>query len=124
MEGELRAMAQKMFPNESSDITIFGKQTTDKKLELMSRAHVLLVAGVREGWGLGPFPAAYNFKRFLRDARNSQVYESTIEQIGSDVERMKDMGVAHIIFAYAFSPIGKDPKKMIDVTTQLARFAR
>jgi glycosyltransferase involved in cell wall biosynthesis len=52
MEQELRQMAQKMFPNEASDITIFGNQTTDKKLELMSRAHVLLVPGVREGWGL------------------------------------------------------------------------
>jgi glycosyltransferase involved in cell wall biosynthesis len=41
-----------MFPNNSSDITIFGKQPSDKKLQLMSRAHVLLVPGVREGWGL------------------------------------------------------------------------
>ena len=52
MEDELRAMAQRMFPKEISDITIFGKQTAEKKLELMSRAHVLLVPGVREGWGL------------------------------------------------------------------------
>lgn len=49
----------------------------------------------------------------------------TIEQIGSDVKRFKEMdGVAHIIFAYAFSPIGRDVKKMIDVTMQLARFAK
>jgi glycosyltransferase involved in cell wall biosynthesis len=41
-----------MFPNESGDITIFGKQSNEKKLELMSRAHVILVPGVREGWGL------------------------------------------------------------------------
>jgi glycosyltransferase involved in cell wall biosynthesis len=54
MEGELRAMVHKMFPDESAaaDITIFGRQTSEKKLELMSRAHVLLVPGVREGWGL------------------------------------------------------------------------
>jgi probable F420-dependent oxidoreductase len=48
----------------------------------------------------------------------------TIDQIGSDVEKMKAMGVAHVIFAYAFSPIGRDPKKMIDVTMQLAKFAK
>jgi probable F420-dependent oxidoreductase len=48
----------------------------------------------------------------------------TIDQIGSDVQRMKEMGVAHVIFSYAFSPIGRDPKKMIEVTTQLARFAK
>jgi glycosyltransferase involved in cell wall biosynthesis len=52
MEEKLRAMVSEMFPNESGDITIFGKQSNEKKLELMSRAHVLLVPGVREGWGL------------------------------------------------------------------------
>lgn len=48
----------------------------------------------------------------------------TIDQIGSDVERIKAMGAEHIIFGYAFSPIGRDVKKMMDVTKQLARFAR
>jgi probable F420-dependent oxidoreductase len=48
----------------------------------------------------------------------------TIDQIGSDVERIKAMGAEHIIFGYAFSPIGRDVKEMIDVTKQLARFAR
>ena len=48
----------------------------------------------------------------------------TIDQIGSDVERIKAMGAEHIIFGYAFSPIGRDVKEMMDVTKQLARFAR
>jgi probable F420-dependent oxidoreductase len=48
----------------------------------------------------------------------------TIDQIGSDIERIKAMGVEHIIFGYAFSPIGREAKKMMDVTKQLARFAR
>jgi glycosyltransferase involved in cell wall biosynthesis len=52
MEQELREMTNKLFPTQSSDITIFGKQSNSQKLELMSRAHVLLVPGVREGWGL------------------------------------------------------------------------
>jgi len=51
MKTKLRAMADEIFPN-SSDITLFGKQSGAQKLELMSRAHVLLVPGVREGWGL------------------------------------------------------------------------
>lgn len=34
------------------NITFFGKVSVSKKLELMSRAHLLLVPGVREGWGL------------------------------------------------------------------------
>jgi glycosyltransferase involved in cell wall biosynthesis len=50
MEEEIRAMVQKMFPNEIADITIFGKLSTDQRLQLMSRAHVLLAPGVREGW--------------------------------------------------------------------------
>jgi probable F420-dependent oxidoreductase len=48
----------------------------------------------------------------------------TIDQIGSDIDRIKAMGTEHIIFGYAFSPIGKDVKKMMEVTKQLARFAR
>jgi probable F420-dependent oxidoreductase len=48
----------------------------------------------------------------------------TIDQIGSDIDRMKAMDVEHIIFAYSFSPIGRDVKKMIEITKQLARFAR
>ena len=48
----------------------------------------------------------------------------TIDQIGSDIDRFKAMGAEHIIFGYAFSPIGKDVKKMMEVTRQLARFAR
>ncbi len=48
----------------------------------------------------------------------------TIDQIGSDIRRIKAMGVEHIIFGYAFSPLGRDVKKMMEVTEQLARFAR
>jgi probable F420-dependent oxidoreductase len=48
----------------------------------------------------------------------------TIEQIGSDIEQMKAMGVDHIIFGYSFSPLGKDIKKMLKVTAELARFGR
>ena len=48
----------------------------------------------------------------------------TIDQIGSDIDRIKAMGAEHIIFGYAFSPIGKDAKKMMEVTKQLARFIR
>jgi hypothetical protein len=48
----------------------------------------------------------------------------TIDQIGRDIDRIKAMGAEHIIFGYAFSPIGRDVKKMMEVTKQLARFAR
>lgn len=48
----------------------------------------------------------------------------TIDQIGSDIDRFKAMGAEHVIFGYAFSPIGRDVKKMMELTKQLARFAR
>jgi hypothetical protein len=48
----------------------------------------------------------------------------TIDQIGTDINEIKAMGTEHIIFGHAFSPISKDMKKMVEVTVQLARFAR
>jgi probable F420-dependent oxidoreductase len=48
----------------------------------------------------------------------------TIDQIGSDIERIKAIGAEYIIFGYNFSPIGRDVKKMIEITKQLARFAK
>ncbi|MGA7900123.1 MAG: TIGR03619 family F420-dependent LLM class oxidoreductase [Nitrososphaeraceae archaeon] len=48
----------------------------------------------------------------------------TIDQIGSDIAQIKAMGAEHLIFGYAFSPIGKDMKKMIEITSQLVRFAK
>ena len=48
----------------------------------------------------------------------------TIDQIGSDIERIKAMGAEHIIFGYALSPLGKDTKNMIEITKQLSRFAK
>ena len=48
----------------------------------------------------------------------------TIDQIGNDVEQIKAIGAEHIIFGYAFSPIGRDAKKMMEITKQLARFAK
>src|ERR671939_55892 len=48
----------------------------------------------------------------------------TIDQIGTDINQIKVMGVEHIIFGHAFSPIGQDMKKMVEITIQLARFAK
>jgi probable F420-dependent oxidoreductase len=48
----------------------------------------------------------------------------TIEQIGSDIEQLKAMGTKHIIFGHKFCPIDRDMSKMVEVTKQLARFAK
>ena len=48
----------------------------------------------------------------------------TIDQIGSDIEQIKAMGTNHIFFGHMFSSIGQDVNKMIEVTVQLARYAK
>jgi hypothetical protein len=48
----------------------------------------------------------------------------TIDEIGSDLKKIKDMGVEHVIFGYSFGPIGGDVDKMIDTTKQLSKFCR
>jgi probable F420-dependent oxidoreductase len=48
----------------------------------------------------------------------------TVDQAGNDIQRIKQMGVDHMVFAYNFMPIGRDIDKMIDITKQLSKFAR
>ena len=48
----------------------------------------------------------------------------TIEQIGSDIEQIKAMGTDHIIFGHLFSSVGRDVKKMVEITMELAKFAK
>ena len=48
----------------------------------------------------------------------------TIDQVGSDMERITQIGVDHIVFGYNFIPTGRDLDKMLDITKQLAKFAR
>ena len=44
----------------------------------------------------------------------------TIEEIGRDIQRIKEMGVEHIMFAF----VGLGLDKVIDPTKQLSRYAR
>jgi glycosyltransferase involved in cell wall biosynthesis len=37
---------------ERKDVTFYGKISNEKKYDLLSRAHIILVPAVREGWGL------------------------------------------------------------------------
>jgi hypothetical protein len=48
----------------------------------------------------------------------------TIEQIGNDIEQIKAMGTSHIFFGYMSSSIRNEMEKMVQVTKQLARFAK
>ena len=59
-----------------------------------------------------------------KNDKNRFPLSGTIDEIGSDIQRVKGMGVDHIIFGYNFVPIGKDVAKMIDISKQLSKFAR
>lgn len=48
----------------------------------------------------------------------------TIDKIGSDIQRIKQMAVGHIIFGYNFVSIGRDVDNMIDKTKELSKFAK
>jgi glycosyltransferase involved in cell wall biosynthesis len=48
-DGYLR---EKLESFKSNDVTFFGHVSNEKKYELLSRAHIILVPAVREGWGL------------------------------------------------------------------------
>lgn len=48
----------------------------------------------------------------------------TIEQIGSDIEQLNAMGTDHLILGHIFSSLTEDVKKMVEVTKQIAGFAK
>jgi probable F420-dependent oxidoreductase len=58
-----------------------------------------------------------------KNDKNRFPLSGTIDEIGSDIQRVKGMGVDHIIFGYNFLPIGRDVAKMIDISKQLSKFA-
>ncbi len=66
----------------------------------------------------------------VREGQPSKNYENrfpfsgSIDEIGSDIQRVKDMGVDHIVFVYNFLPIGRDVTGMIDISKRLSKFAR
>ena len=60
----------------------------------------------------------------LPNDRNRIPLTGTIDEIGKDIQSLKDMGVDHIIFGYNFAPIGRDVDKMINLSKELSKFAR
>jgi hypothetical protein len=47
----------------------------------------------------------------------------TIDEIGMDIKRIKEIGISHITFGYNLSPIGGEIDRMISITKQLSRLA-
>ena len=59
-----------------------------------------------------------------KNDENRFPFSGSINEIGSDIQRVKDMGVDHIVFGYNFLPIGRDIDKMINLSKELSKFAR
>jgi alkanesulfonate monooxygenase SsuD/methylene tetrahydromethanopterin reductase-like flavin-dependent oxidoreductase (luciferase family) len=53
--------------------------------------------------------------------KNSNPLTGTVDQIGDDIRRMKEIGVDHIIFDYSFAPIGSNVDDMIDMSKRLSK---
>jgi probable F420-dependent oxidoreductase len=51
-------------------------------------------------------------------------FTGTVDQIGNDIKRIKQMDIDHIVFGYNFIPVGGDVNKMSEITKQLAQFAK
>lgn len=48
----------------------------------------------------------------------------TIEEIGNDIQQIKEMEIDHIVFGYNFVPIYSNVSNIIGITRQLSKFAR
>jgi probable F420-dependent oxidoreductase len=70
------------------------------------------------------YPNVKDDKSSSSNDKNRFPLSGSIDQIGSDIQRIKTMGVDHIVFGYNFVPIGRDVTKVIDLSKELSKFAR
>jgi hypothetical protein len=59
-----------------------------------------------------------------KNDNNRFPFTGTIDEIGNDIQQIKDIGVDHIVFGYNFVPIGRDVHRMINLSKELLKFAR
>jgi probable F420-dependent oxidoreductase len=48
----------------------------------------------------------------------------TIEEIGNDISKIKDMGIEHIVLGFFFSPIYSDTERIIEISKKLMSYAK
>ena len=63
-------------------------------------------------------------RRTIHEEGQRSPLTGTIDEIGHDVKRIKEIGISHIIFGFSFSSIGANIDNMIEITKQLSKFAR
>jgi len=92
------AMRQKLENKKIDGVTFFGYVSSEKKLKFLSRAHAILVPGVREGWGLvvteanamGTPAIAYDvhgLRDSVKDGKTGLLTESNPESMAKEVLR-------------------------------------
>ena len=69
------------------------------------------------------FPNIVDSKSQITNEGQRFPLTGTIDQAGNDIQRIKQMGIDHIIFVYNFTPLGRDLDKVMDITKQLSKFA-
>jgi glycosyltransferase involved in cell wall biosynthesis len=102
----------------NGDVTFFARLPVREKLELMSRAHVLLVPAIREGWGLVVTEAnAMGTPAVAYDVPGLQ--DSVMDEITGTLVTRGD----HVALAIAAIDLIKDKTKMKMYTTNALRNA-
>jgi probable F420-dependent oxidoreductase len=51
-------------------------------------------------------------------------FTGTIDQIGNDIKRVKQMDIVHIVFGYFFITLGRNVDSVISITKELSKYAR
>jgi len=115
------AMKQSLEREQVEDVTFYGHLRKDVKYNLMSRAHALLVPGVREGWGLvvteanamGTPALGYNING-LRDSiingrtgilsdPNPNALATVVINFMNDIEIQSRLSIEALLFARKFN---------------------
>ena len=65
-----------------------------------------------------------NQKAFKSKSKKRQLLSGTIDQIGKDVSKIKEMGVDHLILNFNRSPISNNIDNIIDVSRRAFWFCK
>ena len=60
-------------------------------------------------------------RRTIHEEGQRSPLTGTIDEIGHDIKRIKEIGISHIIFGFNFSSIGAIIDNMIEITKQLSK---
>ena len=66
----------------------------------------------------------YSSDHYINQNEQKRIpFVGTVNEVGRNIQEIRDMGIEHVILYYNFSPEGRDMNKIIDITKQLGEFA-